>query len=503
MTPRTVRVGAILGLVALVTVPAQAQQRAGAPAQPTQPQATAPAAVPAIEPKAMAVLKASCATLAAAKAMSFDALSTYERAARNGQPLFYATLNRVTMQRPDRLRVITPGDGTPDEFYYDGRAMMAYVPSEDLVAVSEAPPTIDQMLGAAWEKAGIYFPFADVIVSAPCAVFDGHAVDSAFYIGQSRVVGGTVTDMVAVASPTVQAQLRIGAEDRLPRMVRVVYPKEPAHALYQTEYSNWRLLDAAEPGSFASERASRGRPMAFAPPAAREPQSGSGAAGGPAAPRATAAPASSRGKEGGGPLPRRSHLAATAAAALAATAPISPALAWMHGTWGGGGGGGYEHTSWNGDRSSSVSGSGWSHSAAYGDRDRSSSGNWEGSAQRSVSDGGYSRGSSVSPSGWSHSSDYGGYYHGTSGNWGGTATHTGYYGTSTASYGAYYHQPATVGYYGATCSYCGHPGWGTAAAGAAVGVTAGYAAGAAATSAAYGAAAATPPPVAYAALPPG
>ena len=115
-------------------------------AQPT-PSASEP---PPIEPKAVEILKAACDTLAAAKAMSFTAVSTYEKAARNGQPLFYTTLNQVTMQRPDKLRVITPGDGTPDEFYYDGKTITAYVPSADLVAVADAPPTIEQMIDVAW-----------------------------------------------------------------------------------------------------------------------------------------------------------------------------------------------------------------------------------------------------------------------------------------------------------------------------------------------------------------
>jgi len=175
------------------------------------------------------------------------------------------------MQRPDKLRVITPGDGIPDEFYYDGKAMMAYVPSQDLVAVADAPPTIDQMVDIAWEKAAIYFPFADVILSKPCAVFEEHGINSAFYVGQSKVVGGTTTDMVAVAGDNVQAELWIGTEDHLPRMVRVVYPHEPAHALYQTEYSDWRLTDAVDPATFKSEKASKGKTMAFQPPGLREP----------------------------------------------------------------------------------------------------------------------------------------------------------------------------------------------------------------------------------------
>jgi hypothetical protein len=226
---------------------------------------------PPIEQKAMDVLTASCNTLANAKAMAFSALSTYEKAARNGQPLYYTALNQVTMQRPDKLRVITPGDGTPDEFYYDGKTMMAYVPSEDLVAVTDAPPTIDQMVDAAWEKAAIYFPFADVIASKPCTVFEEHGINSAFYVGQSKVVAGTTTDMVAITADNIQAELWIGTTDHLPRMVRVVYPHEPAHALYQTEYSDWRLSDSVDPASFGSEKARKGKPMQFAPPGLREP----------------------------------------------------------------------------------------------------------------------------------------------------------------------------------------------------------------------------------------
>lgn len=221
-----------------------------------------------IESRAIEILRASCQALAGAKAMSFHALNTYEKAARNGQPLYYSTLNLVTFLRPNKLRVVTPGDGVPDEFYYDGKAMVAYVPTEDLVAIAEAPPTIEGMLDAAWEKAAIYFPFADMIVGNPCEVFEKRGLESAFHVGQSRVIGGTVTDMVAIAGRNIQAELWIGAADHLPRLIRVVYPHEPAHALYQTEYSNWRLLEQVDPAAFTSAKAAKGKPMPFAPPGA-------------------------------------------------------------------------------------------------------------------------------------------------------------------------------------------------------------------------------------------
>ena len=61
--------------------------------------------------------------LAAAKSMSFTALTIFESPDRTGLPLAYTTLSQVTMQRPDKLKVISPGDGPRTEFYYDGKTV--------------------------------------------------------------------------------------------------------------------------------------------------------------------------------------------------------------------------------------------------------------------------------------------------------------------------------------------------------------------------------------------
>ena len=149
-----------------------------------------------IEPKAVELLKAACGRLAAAQAMSFTAVISYESPSRLGPPLVYTTKSEVLMKRPDKLRVITPGDGPASEYYYDGKKMTAFAPTEKLAAVAEAPPTIDAALKAAYDSAAIYFPFSDLIVADP---YNGLAegMKLAFYIGQSRMVGGITTDMVA------------------------------------------------------------------------------------------------------------------------------------------------------------------------------------------------------------------------------------------------------------------------------------------------------------------
>jgi hypothetical protein len=220
---------------------------------------------PGLEPKAIDLLKAASSRLAMARSMRFTAVIAYESPSLLGPPLVYTTRSEVTLQRPDKLRVITPGDGPASEFYYDGKTMMAFTPAENLVAVAEAPPTIDAALKAAYDAAALYFPFTDLIVADPYgAIADG--LTHAFYIGQSHVVGDTTTDMVAYVSDVVFVQIWIGAEDKLPRMVRAVYRDDPSRLRHQMELSNWQLDGAVPAEAFASSSVSSATRIEFARP---------------------------------------------------------------------------------------------------------------------------------------------------------------------------------------------------------------------------------------------
>ena len=68
--------------------------------------------------------------------MKFTAIHFYESPSRQGHPLAFTTKSEVTLQRPDKLRVIMSADGPASEFYYDGKKMMVYAPAENLVAVA-------------------------------------------------------------------------------------------------------------------------------------------------------------------------------------------------------------------------------------------------------------------------------------------------------------------------------------------------------------------------------
>jgi hypothetical protein len=247
---------------------------AGGSAQQAQQQAQGEEAAPnggfEIESKATEVLKASSSRLAAARSMKFTAVVSYENPSRPGPPLVYTTKSEITLQRPDKLRVITPYDGPATEFYYDGKTMTAFSPAEDLVAVAEAPPTLDEALEAAYHSAAIYFPFSDVIVADPYKdIEDGLTL--AFYIGQSRVVGGTTTDMVAYETHGTFVQVWIGAEDKLPRMARAVFANDPSQLRHQVAFFDWQLNVDLPDGTFSSPGAAKAKPIPFARPDATLP----------------------------------------------------------------------------------------------------------------------------------------------------------------------------------------------------------------------------------------
>jgi hypothetical protein len=246
----------------------QAKKKTAAPPKPALT-----AAPPALEPKAIEILNASSDRLAAAHTLAFTAVETYESPSRQGHPLVFVNKSEVILQRPDKLRVIAPGDGPASEFYYNGKTMTAFAPAENLIAVADAPPTIDAAMEAAYRLSGTYFPFDDLIVADPYKDM-AEGLKLAYYIGQSHVVGETTTDMVAYIDNGVFIEAWIGVEDRLPRLIHAVYLDDPAQLRHNLLLSDWKLDLAVPADAFAPTNAAGARHIPFAHP---HPQSTPGA----------------------------------------------------------------------------------------------------------------------------------------------------------------------------------------------------------------------------------
>ena len=244
---------------------AQPKKKAAPPAKPAPT-----AAPPALEPKAIEILKASSDRLAGARTLAFTAVETYESPSRQGHPLVFANKSEVTLQRPDKLRVITPGDGPASEFYYNGKTMTAFAPAENLIAVADAPPTIDAAMEAAYRLSGTYFPFDDLIVADPYKDM-AEGLRLAYYIGQSHIVGDTTTDMVAYVDNGVFIEIWIGVEDKLPRAIHAVYLDDPAQLRHNLLLSDWKLDLTIPADAFAPTNAASAKHIPFAHPHPQPP----------------------------------------------------------------------------------------------------------------------------------------------------------------------------------------------------------------------------------------
>jgi hypothetical protein len=263
---------AALALSALLAADGLAAQprKTTRPARVATKPPAAPRVAPVLQPRAIALLQEMSRRLAAARTIRFTAVTTYESPSLLGPALAYTTTSEVFLQRPDKLAVITSADGPASEFYYDGKTMMAFAPAENLVAVAAAPPTIDAALEAAYREHATYFPFTDFIVADPYRDM-AEGLRHAFEIGQSHVVGGTTTNMVAIADDRMFAQLWIGADDKLPRRMRAVYLDDPSRLWHQVDFSDWKLDGRISAGAFTSARAAKAQRIPFARPEPPQP----------------------------------------------------------------------------------------------------------------------------------------------------------------------------------------------------------------------------------------
>jgi len=245
---------ALLSFATILLVASEGFGQSATPPAKKKPAASAKPAPAAptlqLEPKALEILKAASDKLAAAHTLSFTAVELFEHLTRQGAPLGYTAKYEVTLQRPDKLRVLKPADGQANGFYYDGKTMTGYASAENLVAVADAPPTIDATLEKAYQLAGISVPFDDLIVADPYGDLKP-GLKHAYYVGQSNVVGGVTTDIVAYAGDGVFVQMWVGAEDKLPRLVRAVYLDDPDKMRHELSITDWKLDEAVPADTFA------------------------------------------------------------------------------------------------------------------------------------------------------------------------------------------------------------------------------------------------------------
>jgi hypothetical protein len=219
------------------------------------------AAVETIEPEAVALLKRMHDTVAGAKTLSFTASAVHDVRNAEGQSIFLLDAAQVVMRRPDRLRITVIGDGPSIDAIWTGKTLRAFNPGARLVA-SHDDASLEGVLKAAAQQAGIAMSVADVILAGSGKpITDG--LTSAFVVGQSSLVGGVRTDVVAFAAPDAHGQVWIGAKDGLPRRLLVTHVDEIGQPRNQVDFRNWRIDRKVGDRMFDTSHMDKAKPVAL------------------------------------------------------------------------------------------------------------------------------------------------------------------------------------------------------------------------------------------------
>lgn len=231
----------------------------------SSPKPTLPKNIKPIEAEALAILKQMTDTLSVAKTIQFESMVQSEFPSIDGLPVIYTTAANLAIQRPNKFDVRIWGDGPSNEILFNGKKLFAYSPDKNLVAVSDCPDTIDAAAQFAYDKAGIFFPGDDLVLSNPYEHLTAGLTD-AFIVGNSKLVGGVETITIVMAGRELQGQIWIGVKDHLPYMASWIYLGDKSHPRTTLTYKNWKLDSLISPERFNASRFSKAVTTEFAQP---------------------------------------------------------------------------------------------------------------------------------------------------------------------------------------------------------------------------------------------
>jgi len=161
----------------------------------------APSGARADEADARKLLKAMSDYMAAQKAISLQYDTILEIVTQDKQKLGIASSGKITLNRPDKIRVTRTGGFADVEFLFDGKTVTLLGKTENLYGQLEVPGTIDHLIDELRDK-GRPVPGADLLLSDVYDKLMANVVDVKD-LG-SGVIGGVECDHLAFRTTEVR-----------------------------------------------------------------------------------------------------------------------------------------------------------------------------------------------------------------------------------------------------------------------------------------------------------
>ena len=207
------------------------------------------AQAPAVDPAATKILKKMTDYLGSLKQFSVRTQNTLEDLLDSGHRVDFDVSANVIVSRPNKLRAERKGDVVSQIFYYNGKTLTLYNPSDKVYATEPAPGTIEGVLDYARESLGLTVPVADLVYrnAFPLLMQD---VTFAKVVGKA-VIGGVKCDHLVFSRPGVDFQVWVADSGKpLPYKYVVTDTGIPGRLSVTTVMSNWNVAPAVDDARF-------------------------------------------------------------------------------------------------------------------------------------------------------------------------------------------------------------------------------------------------------------
>lgn len=189
--------------------------------------------------------------LAKAPAMSVNIRSGYDAIQEDGQRIEFGEKRRITLQRPDRIRVgVQRSDGDKGQILFDGKTITAFRAEDNVFARVEKNGTIDEILVFMVKDLQMTLPLARMFLTNFPQSLEKQ-VTSISYVEEDFLFD-VPTDHVAARSAEVDLQVWITqGEQPLPRRVVITYKNAEGEPQFWAELSDWNLSPTIADNTFS------------------------------------------------------------------------------------------------------------------------------------------------------------------------------------------------------------------------------------------------------------
>jgi hypothetical protein len=176
--------------------------------------------------------------------------NTLEDLLDSGHRVDFDVSANVIMSRPNKIRAERKGELIDQIFYYNGKTLTLYNPTDEVYATEPAPGTFEGLFKFMSESLGFLVPVSDLVYpdAFPLLMRD---VTYAAVLGKA-FIGGVKCDHLLFSRPGVDFQVWVAASGKpLPYKYVVTDTGTPALLSITTVMSNWNAAPAVGDARFS------------------------------------------------------------------------------------------------------------------------------------------------------------------------------------------------------------------------------------------------------------